>query len=240
VRANAVPIVLQARMGSHRLPGKVLADVAGKPLVEWCLLRLMAANVGPVVLATTTLPADDALEALGDRMGVRTVRGPAEDVLLRFALAADYLNARFLIRATADNPAVDIETPGRVIEVIKACGADHVVEAGLPVGAAVEAVRTAALYQALAQAHDPYDREHVTPYLYRNPGRFLSLAPPAPAAVHRPDLRLTVDTADDLRFMRRVLERATPGGGLAALGEVIRAADAATCDVVSGGVSCSR
>jgi spore coat polysaccharide biosynthesis protein SpsF len=225
VSVGGVPIVLQARMGSHRLPGKVLADVAGKPLLEWCLCRLAATGVGPVVLATTTLASDDPLEALASRLGVRTVRGPEEDVLQRFALAADYLDARFFIRATADNPAVDIEAPGRVIAAIAAGGADHVVETGLPVGAAVEAVRTAALYQALAQSRDPYDREHVTPYLYRTPDRFLALTAPAPALLHRPDLRLTVDTPEDLAFMRRVLARATPAGGLASLTEIIRAAD---------------
>ena len=218
------PIVLQARMGSFRLPGKVLADVAGKPMVEWCLARLAAAGVGPVILATTTQPEDDALERIAARLGVKTVRGPAEDVLQRFAMVADYLDARFFIRATADNPAVDIEAPARVIAVIEATGADHVVEAGLPVGAAVEAVRTSALYQALAQSRDAYDHEHVTPYLYRNPARFLALRPEAPPDRRRPDLRLTVDTTRDLEFVRRVFER-VPEGGMAPLAHIIRAAD---------------
>lgn len=234
---DAVPVVLQARMGSTRLPGKVLADLAGMPLVEWCLSRLEAAQVGPVVLATTTLPADDALEALGNRLGIRTVRGPEDDVLQRFALAADYLDARFLIRATADNPAVDIDAPARVAELIRRTGADHVVETGLPLGAAVEAVRTAALYQALAQSHDRYDREHVTPYLYRTPGRFLALTPPAPVALQRPDLRFTVDTPDDLVFMRRVLERVTRPGWRAGLAEIIRMADDVTGE--TAGESCA-
>jgi spore coat polysaccharide biosynthesis protein SpsF len=225
VTTAAVPIVLQARMGSRRLPGKVLAEIAGRPLLEWCLRRLAAGGVGPVVLATTTLAADDALVDLADRLGVPTVRGPEDDVLQRFSLAADYLDARFFIRATADNPAVDIDAPGRVIAAIAAAGADHVVERGLPIGAAVEAVRTAALYQALAQARAPYDREHVTPYLYRTPGRFLAVAPEAPPGLRRPDLRLTVDTADDLSFVREVLAR-TESGGLAGLAEIICAADA--------------
>jgi spore coat polysaccharide biosynthesis protein SpsF len=201
----------------------VLADLAGRPLIDWCLSRLTVSGVGPVVLATTTQPADDALEAVADRWGIRVVRGPEDDVLHRFVLAADYLDARFLVRATADNPAVDIDAPVRVLRAIEASGADHVVEAGLPVGAAVEAVRTAALFQAHAQARHAYDREHVTPYLYRNPARFVALAPPAPAGLCRPDLRLTVDTPGDLQFMRRVLERVEPAGSLAS---IIREADA--------------
>lgn len=221
-----VPIVLQARMGSHRLPGKVLATIAGRTLLEHCVTRLARAGVGPVILATTTMPADDPLVREAERLALRVFRGPEDDVLQRFGLVADYLDARFFIRATADNPAVDIEAPARVVAAIVSAGADHVVESGLPIGAAVEAVRTAALYQAIAQTRDPYDREHVTPYLYQTPGRFVALKPSAPLALQRPDLRLTVDTADDLEFMRRVMARAATGGDPATLAEVIAAADA--------------
>jgi spore coat polysaccharide biosynthesis protein SpsF (cytidylyltransferase family) len=224
---GAVPIILQARTGSTRLPGKALATLAGRPLLEHCLLRLQAAGVGPVVLATTILPADDALEGLANGLGARVVRGPVDDVLQRFAMVADYLDARFLIRATGDNPAVDMDAPARVIDAIVATGADHVVECGLPVGAAVEVVRTAALYQAAAQARDAYDREHVTPYIYRTPGRFRAVSPLAPRAIRRPDLRLTVDTVGDLAFVRRVMDTcAHPEGAPVPLTALIAAADA--------------
>jgi spore coat polysaccharide biosynthesis protein SpsF len=225
VTPGAVPIILQARMGSRRLPGKVLADVAGRPLVEHCIVRLIRAGVGPVILATTIQPADDPLVRFAERLGIRVVRGPEDDVLQRFGQVADYLDARFFIRATADNPAVDVDALARVIAVIDSTGADHVVEDDLPIGAAVEAVRTAALYQALAQARDPYDREHVTPFLYRNPGRFVALRPQAPPAIRRPDVRLTVDTAEDLVFMRQVLEQAALAGDPPPLSAVIAAAD---------------
>jgi spore coat polysaccharide biosynthesis protein SpsF len=222
-----VPIILQARTGSARLPGKALATIAGRSLLEHCLRRLQASGVGPVILATTVRPADDALERLAHGLGVEVVRGPEDDVLQRYALVADYLDARFLIRATGDNPAVDMDAPARVIDAIVATGADHVVERGLPVGAAVEAVRTAALYQAASQAKDAYDREHVTSYLYRTPGRFRAVSPLAPRGLRRPDLRLTVDTAGDLAFVRRVMESCThPGGAPVPLAALIAAADA--------------
>jgi spore coat polysaccharide biosynthesis protein SpsF len=227
VSALVVPIIIQARMGSRRLPGKVLADLAGRPLLAHCLARLAASGVGPVLVATTTSPADDAVCDLARSLGFDAVRGPEEDVLQRFVLAADYLNARFFIRATADNPAVDIDAPVRVAAALEETGADHVVESGLPVGAAVEGVRMAALYQAVAQTRDAYDREHVTPYLYRTPSRFLAVAPMAPETVRRPDLRLTVDTAEDLAFMRRTLDGVRADGALAPLSSIIRAADAA-------------
>jgi spore coat polysaccharide biosynthesis protein SpsF len=217
-----IPIVLQARMGSSRLPGKVMRPMAGRPLIAHCIHRLAAAGVGPVILATTTRPDDDILAAFGRSLGLRVVRGPVDDVLQRFVLAADYLDARFLIRATGDNPAVDIEAPRRVAEALLAQGADHAVDAGLPCGATVEGVRIAALYQAAAQASDPYDREHVTPFLYRNPARFVAIAVPAAAALQRPELRLTVDTAADFDFVERVLERA---GSMAPLGDLVKAAD---------------
>lgn len=223
--AGVVPIILQARMGSRRLPGKVLVDLVGRPLIGHCMARLMRSGLGPVILATSTLPADDALVDVARALGIRVCRGPEDDVLQRFGLVADYLEARFFIRATGDNPAVDIDAPARVMAAIESTSADHVVETGLPHGAAVEAVRTAALYQALAQARDPYDREHVTPYLYRNPGRFLAVTVLAPEVLRRPDLRLTVDTQDDLNFMRRVLERAAPAGEVAPLSAIIEAAD---------------
>jgi spore coat polysaccharide biosynthesis protein SpsF len=229
MRTGPVPVILQARMGSKRLPGKVLADLVGRPLVEHCIRRLLAADVGPVLLATSLSPADDPLVAAGARLGIQVFRGPEDDVLQRFGLVADYLDARFFIRATADNPAVDIEAPARVMAAMAATGADHVVEADLPLGAAVEGVRTAALYQALAQARDAYDREHVTPYLYRNPGRFLAVRLQAPPGLRRPDVRLTVDTPDDLRSMRRVLGRAAPAGDLAPLSAIIAAADEIAC-----------
>jgi spore coat polysaccharide biosynthesis protein SpsF len=225
MRRAGVPIILQARTGSTRLPGKVLAHIAGRPLVTHCLRRLLASGVGPVFLATTARPEDDPLVQLAGEMGVEAVRGPVEDVLQRFALVADYVDARFLIRATGDNPAVDIDAPARVIDAITAAGADHVVESGLPLGAAVEAIRTSALYQAVVQAKDPYDREHVTPYLYRNPNRFLALNPGAPSHLCRPDLRLTVDTADDLAFVRHVIEHAGEADGAAPLARLIASAD---------------
>ncbi len=221
-----VPIVLQARTGSRRLPGKALASIAGRPMLQHCMERLLRAGTGPVILATTTSRNDDVLADLADGLGVRVVRGPEDDVLQRFVVAADYLHARFLVRATGDNPAVDIDAPARVVEALAATAADHVVECGLPLGAAVEGIRTAALYEAAAATREPYDREHVTPYLYRTPGRFRAEKPLAPRALRRPDLRLTVDTPEDLVFVREVLELAGTGeNGGASLAEIIAAAD---------------
>jgi spore coat polysaccharide biosynthesis protein SpsF len=194
-------------MGSHRLPGKTLALVAGRPVLEHCIERLQAASRMRVVLATTTRPEDDCVAAAGERLGVSVVRGPDDDVLGRFVLVVATLSLTDLVRATADNPAVDIDAPRRVLDLRRRTNADHVTEEGLPYGTAVEAVSAAALVRAAELTRDPLDREHVTTFIRRD-SRFVSLQPAAPAPLHRPALRLTVDTASDLAFVRKVFDTA--------------------------------
>jgi spore coat polysaccharide biosynthesis protein SpsF len=221
--ARAV-VVLQARVGSSRLPGKVLTEIAGQTILAHCIRRLVAANVGEVIVATTTRPEDAAVVAEAQRVGVRAIRGPVDDVLSRFALAVVDWQGPYVFRATADNPAVDIDSPGRVLKVLEG-GADYCVEEGLPVGAAVEGMRTDALREAASAAHSAYDREHVTPYLRHNPGRFRVCPAPAPPECYRPRLRLTVDTREDLSYVKSLLEQAGAGERLVPLRDVIALAD---------------
>jgi spore coat polysaccharide biosynthesis protein SpsF len=221
--ARAV-VVLQARVGSARLPGKVLADIAGQSILGHCIRRLVAANVGEVIVATTTRPEDAAVVAEASRYGVRAVRGPVEDVLGRFVQAIADWEGAFVFRATADNPVVDVDAPGRVLKVLEG-GADSCVEEGLPVGAAVEGMRTTALRDAAAVARTPYDREHVTPYLRHQPTRFRVCPLPAPPECYRPHLRLTVDTREDLSYVKSLLEHAGAADRLVPLREVIALAD---------------
>jgi spore coat polysaccharide biosynthesis protein SpsF len=197
-------------MGSTRLPGKALADLAGRPILEHCVERLGATSGLPVVLATTTRSDDDCLEQHGERLGIAVVRGPDLDVLGRFALVVSTLRLSVVIRATADNPAVDLDAPRRTLERLVRTGADHVVESGLPSGAAVEAVSADALLRAADLAIDSYDREHVTPFVRRD-SRFLAVEAAAPERLTRPALRLTVDTEEDLQFMRRLFALAEAG-----------------------------
>jgi spore coat polysaccharide biosynthesis protein SpsF len=203
-----VAVILQARCGSKRLPGKVLEPLAGATLLAHCVSRLQASHVGPVVVATTTLEADDAIESEAHRLGVTSFRGSCDDVLSRFVGAAESVGAEFVIRATADNPAVDPDSAVRVLERLRSAFADHAVEDGLPYGCTVEAVRTHALRAADARTLDRSDREHVTTYLRRDGSGFKCAIALAPPAVRRPDLRFTVDTPADLAYMRRVLEQA--------------------------------
>jgi spore coat polysaccharide biosynthesis protein SpsF len=212
-------------MGSTRLPGKVLALVLGKSLFEHCVCRLRAKSDLPVILATTTLAEDDVLVAMADRLGVPFVRGSENDVLGRYVLAAATFDVVEVIRATADNPAVDMDAPRRALDLLLRTGSDYVVEHGLPVGAAVEAVTASALSRASASTDDPYDREHVTPFIRRE-RQFVSIDGLAPGSLRRPKLRLSVDTADDLAFIRRLMAQvAMSDGAPAPLECIIAAAD---------------
>ena len=189
----------------------------------------MMDHTAPVVLATTTAAEDDALAAVAVDRGVPVVRGPVDDVLRRFVMTARRFGAKYIVRATADNPAVDIDAPRRTLGALVGSGADYVVETGLPYGACVEAMTAAALDRADAMATAVSDREHVTPLLRRH-SSFRAIEVAAPIELRRPDLRLTVDTAEDLNFLRTTvgplydLVREPP------LKAVIYAADTVACD----------
>jgi spore coat polysaccharide biosynthesis protein SpsF len=200
-------IVLQARLASSRLPGKALAPIGERSILEHCLRRLMFAGVAPVVLATTTRDDDGALADVAHRLGALVFRGDATDVLGRFVAAADAFDFDYVIRATGDNPGADIQAPGRLLAALRASQADYVHESGLPYGAAVEAVTRAALVRAADEATELTDREHVTTYIKRHTQLFRVLQVPAPAPLRRPDVRLTVDTAEDLEHVRQVFAR---------------------------------
>jgi spore coat polysaccharide biosynthesis protein SpsF (cytidylyltransferase family) len=196
-------IILQARMGSRRLPGKVLADLAGRSVLGHCIWRLSASGI-PVIVATTTRSEDDAVVRAAETCGAFSFRGAVDDVLGRYVAAAEAFQVTEIVRATADNPAVDIDAPARVLALIRRTGVDHIIECGLPYGAAVEAVTTEALARAAAETDDPHDREHVTPFVRRAAG-FTMLSATAPGHLRQPALRLTIDTAEDLRRMRVLL-----------------------------------
>lgn len=204
-----VVAVVQARMGSTRLPGKVLEPIGHRLLIGWTLAAVRAVpGVADVVVAITTEPGDDALVAYLAGSGARVHRGPVHDVLERVWRAVEPLRADLVVRATADDPFLD---PAVVGDQVRACvegGFDYVGIAGWPLGIAAEVARADALGIAHAEATDPADREHVMPYLYRHPERFrIGSAPPAGRV---PPGRFTVDTEADLAFARAIAARLGP------------------------------
>ena len=203
---------LQARMGSTRLPGKVLMTIRGQTILERASNRLSASPVvDGVVVLTTTLTEDDAVEREALKAGANVYRGSELDVLLRFQEASEKFNPDIIIRATADNPLIDIESVERTVRVLHSDLLDLCMEQDLPYGAATEAVRAEALKKTHALAKEARHREHVTLYMKENPREFhLSYLKP-PEFLRHSRIRITVDTFEDFQYMNRLIGRLPEG-----------------------------
>jgi spore coat polysaccharide biosynthesis protein SpsF len=204
---NDVVCVVQARMGSSRLPGKVLQPLGGHPLLGFLLNRLLGLAPIPVVVATSDLDRDDPIAALATAHGAPVVRGSEHDVLARFVAVLEQFPASTVVRITADCPLTDPQLVRAVLALHDETGADYtsnVLPRSFPKGLDVEVVTAAALRAAHHEACDPREREHVTPFVYRRSERFRL----ANLASHRPlgGLRWTVDTADDLAALRAMVD----------------------------------
>lgn len=200
--------VIQARTGSTRLPGKVVADVAGRPLLRFMLDRLAGMPVDMLTVATSDLPRDDVIVDLAEAARVPVVRGSETDVLGRFGTALDTYPADDVIRLTADCPLADPGVIMAALHLHQSRDADYtsnVLPRTFPKGLDVEVAAATALRVCLEEASDPPEREHVTPYLYRHPERFrlANLRSGHDLGAER----WTVDTPDDLQFVRSVAER---------------------------------
>ena len=224
--AERAVVVVQARLGSSRLPGKTLADIAGRPLLAHVVERAAAIpGIATVVLATTLSPADDKLEAFARISGIRWVRGSEDDVLDRFCLAAHAAQAEAVVRITADCPLLDPIVSGRVLAeyVARRPGVDYVSNVHPPTypdGLDTEVFSVEALEVAAREARRPSEREHVTPYLWGHPERF-RLAN-IECEDDRSEYRWTVDTRADLEFVRQVFEALGPSSARAGMGQVLR------------------
>ena len=197
---------LQARMGSTRLPGKVLLRLEGKTILERAILRLQAARtVDAVVVLTTILEADDALEEEARRLGVEAYRGPDQDVLRRFQQAAAKFRPDIVVRATADNPLIDIGSVERIVRAVQTSCLEYCVENNLPIGAATEALTARALQRVDSLATHPFHREHVTLYIKEHPELFRVAFLAPPDVLCRPDVRITVDTPGDFMFVEELI-----------------------------------
>jgi spore coat polysaccharide biosynthesis protein SpsF (cytidylyltransferase family) len=205
---RTVVAVVQARMGSTRLPGKVLAEIAGRSMLQWVVSRVGRADaVDEVVVATTTLAQDDVLEEVAGRMGVRVVRGDASDVLSRYAAAARATHADVIVRVTSDCPFIDPDLTTTVVDSLLRSDppVDYVSNAlpprTFPRGLDAEAMTRVALLEADGRDRDPGTREHVTPFIAES-GLFR-----VAAVANAEDLsavRWTVDTEADLDVVRRM------------------------------------
>jgi spore coat polysaccharide biosynthesis protein SpsF (cytidylyltransferase family) len=213
-------------MGSCRLPGKVLANLAGKPLLGWLIERVRRSTLATgMAVVTTTDPGDDPISELCAEMGIRAVRGHPTDVLTRFSHAARDLGCEVVTRLSADSPFIDADTVDTVIRGFQSQEVDlaNNLRSGWPVGSAVEVVTAQCLFHIDAIATQPHEREHVTVGIYERASSFRILEIPPPPALRAPALRLCVDDSKDLLRVR-ALARRLPDGANTSLAGVVAAA----------------
>lgn len=209
-RDPSVIAIIQARMGSSRLPGKVLKDILGEPMLIREVLRVRRAqSIGQVIVATTVLPEDDIIAKVCRARGIPCYRGHALDVLDRYYQAAQIFNAEVIVRLTGDCPLIDPQEIDRTVRAFFDTGVDFTAnrlpppwKRTTPIGMDTEVVSFNNLARAWLEADTKHAREHVMPYFYEQEGRFSVLL-----VDHDPDLggyRLTVDTPEDLALVREI------------------------------------
>ncbi len=220
--------IVQARVGSTRLRGKVLMDIDGKPMLLRVVERLRrAALLDEICVATTEGAEDDAVAELCERADVAVVRGSAHDVLLRYQKAAAELSADTVVRITSDCPLIDPDEVDRVVLAFADQQADlasNVIERMLPRGLDTEVVGARALARASREANEPHQREHVTPFLYEHPELFRVVSVPGQPMTSTLDLsalRWTVDTDEDLAAVRALYANGAGAMGWRAIVGVI-------------------
>jgi glutamate-1-semialdehyde 2,1-aminomutase/spore coat polysaccharide biosynthesis protein SpsF len=215
-------VIVQARTGSTRLPGKVLMSLGRHTVLEEVLdrcRRIPGADV--VVCAIPEAAVDDVLIAPAERAGAVVVRGSETDVLGRYAKAAAAVGASTVMRVTSDCPLIDPQVCAEVLRLREREGADYASNAlpsTFPHGLDCEAFTAAALTEAASKATVPYDREHVTPWLIRASHLKRSNYPSGDPSLAR--LRWTLDFPEDLAFLRAVFA-ALPPGGSAGMADVL-------------------
>ncbi len=217
-------IIVQARMTSTRLPGKVLLTVMGKPLLSYQIERLRRIRGAEFVVATTRNREDDAIEAICRDLDIIVFRGDENDVLSRYHGAALAVGADVVVRVTSDCPLIDPDVSERVINrYLSARGSLEYVSNTLvrtyPRGLDTEIFPFSVLDIAHNEAGKPYEREHVTPFIYKHPERFRM--DQVTDVEDRSGLRWTVDTPEDFEFVRLVLENIYPSNPLFCMRDVL-------------------
>ena len=204
-----VVAIIQARMGSSRLPGKVLMPIQGEPILGHVVRRaLRIEGVDEVVVATSTDERDDPLvRFVGDTLPVEVFRGPENDVLSRYVGAAEGAGADVVVRLTADCPLLCPSVSSRVVDAFLSASSawDYVsntLERTYPQGLDTEVVSFDALARAGREATPADDREHVTTFIWRRPETFKLGSVVSPT--DRSDLRLTVDYEPDLALVSKI------------------------------------
>lgn len=224
-KKNIVAII-QARMGSTRLPGKVLKDVDGVPLLKYQVERVKKSYlIDQLVIATSTLDQDDSVVELCERNGIEVFRGSEDDVLTRYFECGRQYQADIVVRLTGDCPLSDPKIIDDAIAVFQGQEVDYlgntvpVETSTFPDGSDVEVFSMKALGRAHRECKDPYDREHVTFHFWKNDNGFCTIQ-----LTRRKDLskyRFTVDYPEDLEVVEFIIKELKERGSFGHLQEIV-------------------
>jgi spore coat polysaccharide biosynthesis protein SpsF len=210
VRSMKIVATVEARMTSSRLPGKVLLEAGGTPMLQHLISRLRAVpSLSEIVLATTTNVTDDILAAFALQSGITFYRGDEIDVMGRVLAAGSYVHADVIVEITGDCPIIDPDIVEQTIQMFLHHQVDYVSNnliRSFPDGMDVQVFRLDTLRQSAAMTTDPLDREHVTRHIRTHPEIFSRIHLVAPPSLHWPDLGLTLDEINDYVMLKKIIE----------------------------------
>jgi len=204
-------VLLQVRLHSHRLPRKALLPLKGEAVLTH-VLRALKPIPAQVHALLTEPDSADALEPLAREEGFSVFVGPEEDVLDRYIRAAEKYGVQRIIRATGDNPLVSARAAEALLDDHEQGSYDLSHYVDNPLGTGVEVVQAGALLEAHRRARDPYEREHITTYLYRHDRDFRIAEIPCPQAWAFPQARVTLDTEEDYALIQELFADLYAGG----------------------------
>jgi len=208
---------VEARMTSSRLPGKMLMDVGGKPVIIHVLDRLKRANtLDDIILATTTNPTDDVLASLAHDLGYRVFRGSEDDVLQRVVDAHNEMNSQVVVEICGDCPLIDASIVDRAVQTYLDNSCDVVAvgnRQSYPQGTEVQVFLFSAILDIAKRIDDPAVREHVSLYFYENQEEYEIIHLEAPDELRAPDIRLQLDYEEDLYLIREIYNVLEPKYG---------------------------
>lgn len=199
--------IIQARNGSTRLPGKVTKKVGNETVLGVLIERLKGSEeIERIIVATTERAEDDSIEEIALAHGADVFRGSEKDILDRFHEAAKRFDVDIIARITADNPFTDVGLLDKMSRTLIAESYDYISAEGLALGLGSEVFTFRALERAWENSKERYCREHVTPYIYEHRGDFKIGVYRDIEPIKKSEVRLTIDTGEDLEVYRRIYE----------------------------------
>ena len=217
MRGGKIVLIMQARMGSTRLPGKSIMPLAGEPLIQRIIERVKRCKkIDTIVLATTNKSEDDPLAVISDKMDIEVFRGSENDLVDRYYKAALKYKADFVVRLPADNPVVEPKEIDRIIEHHLNSDDDfsanthNILGNEYPDGLGAEVFSINKLKQIWEETTDPRNREHPHTYFYEHPEKFKLGTVKCPVEFRRPDLVLDVNTKEEYEFIGSIYDALYP------------------------------